>query len=355
MKNYKNGFSAVELLITLFIAAAFLISGYQLYAVVIKDGGEARANARAANAATDYLQQYKSNVAVKNPCSSSNLLTDSPVTVTGLSNTTVSVAITCPYNTTASVSKILVTLKYGTPQQTITNSTYVGFTPIVTNGLVLNLDAANTASYPGTGTNWTDLSGLGNNGTLVNSPTYSATNGGYLSFNGTNNYATVASNSNLSFGTGDFAIQFWTNSTSYSLDTYYRRVLSIGGSGDNATTLQFLFFDGTAASNKISIRNNNQIINGTIIVSNSTWHNIVLTRTGTTLNLYVDKVLDSSTTNSTSFTDGGATTSYIGRYGPLSGGYFSGNISNVLIYNNKSLSSSEVTQNFNALKSRYGL
>jgi len=95
--SLSNGFSAVELLITLFIAAAFLISGFQLYAVVIKDGGEVRMSARAANAATDYLQRYKSNVAVKNPCESSTPLSDSAISVTGLSNTTVSVAITCPY------------------------------------------------------------------------------------------------------------------------------------------------------------------------------------------------------------------------------------------------------------------
>ena len=125
MKNNqkKSGFSAVELLITLFIAAAFLISGYQLYAVVIKDGGEARMQSSASNVATDYLQRYKSSAT--NPCTTSTPLTDSSITVPGLSNVTVSVAITCPYSSTTSVSKILVTIKYGTPQKTISNATYV--------------------------------------------------------------------------------------------------------------------------------------------------------------------------------------------------------------------------------------
>ena len=121
--NKKSGFSAVELLITLFIAAAFLISGYQLYAVVIKDGGEARMQSSATNVTTDYLQRYKSSAT--NPCTPQTPLTDSAITVTGLSNVTVSVAISCPYSSTTSISKILVTIKYGNPQQTITNATYV--------------------------------------------------------------------------------------------------------------------------------------------------------------------------------------------------------------------------------------
>lgn len=124
----QSGFSAVELLITLFIAATFLISGYQLYAVVIKDGGEARVQARADTVATDYLQRYKSSAT--NPCTVQNPVNESPLTVSGLSNVTVSVSILCPSllsssTPVTSVSKILVIVKYGSPQQTISNSTYV--------------------------------------------------------------------------------------------------------------------------------------------------------------------------------------------------------------------------------------
>jgi hypothetical protein len=60
---------------------------------------------------------------------------------------------------------------------------------IVTSGLVLHLDAANTKSYPGSGTTWSDLSGNGNASTLVNGPTYSSTNGGSIVFDGSNDYA----------------------------------------------------------------------------------------------------------------------------------------------------------------------
>ena len=59
---------------------------------------------------------------------------------------------------------------------------------IVRNGLVLYLDAANPKSYPGSGTTWKDLSGNGNNGTLVNGPTFNSANGGSIVFDGTNDY-----------------------------------------------------------------------------------------------------------------------------------------------------------------------
>jgi hypothetical protein len=59
---------------------------------------------------------------------------------------------------------------------------------IVTDGLVLCLDAGNPKSYPGSGTTWTDLSGNGNNGTLVNGVGYSGSNLGSLVFDGSNDY-----------------------------------------------------------------------------------------------------------------------------------------------------------------------
>ena len=59
---------------------------------------------------------------------------------------------------------------------------------IVTDVLVLCLDAANRRSYPGSGNSWLDLSGNGNNGTLTNGPTYSSANGGSLVFDGVDDY-----------------------------------------------------------------------------------------------------------------------------------------------------------------------
>ena len=65
---------------------------------------------------------------------------------------------------------------------------------IVTDGLVLYLDAGNYLSYPGSGTTWTDLSSGGSNGTLTNGPTYSPDNAGSIVFDGVDDYAAVSCN-----------------------------------------------------------------------------------------------------------------------------------------------------------------
>ena len=62
---------------------------------------------------------------------------------------------------------------------------------IVKDGLVLDLDAAKLDSYPKTGTSWKDISGNGNNGTLVNVPTFNSSNGGSIVFDGSNDYVST--------------------------------------------------------------------------------------------------------------------------------------------------------------------
>lgn len=80
------------------------------------------------------------------------------------------------------------------------------YTPsIVTDSLVFYFDAGNTSSYPGSGTTWTDLSGNGYNANLVNGPTYSTLGGGSIRFDGSNDYATLAS---IDFRR-DFTMEAW--------------------------------------------------------------------------------------------------------------------------------------------------
>lgn len=131
-RSQESGFTAVELLITLFVAAAFLIAAYQLFNVVIKDGGQARAESRAANVAYDYLRRYSPQAV--NPCVASTPVTDSPITIDGLSNTSISVAISCPSGLTVTgLSKIEVTITYNNPQQTLKFSTFTnGVSPTST-------------------------------------------------------------------------------------------------------------------------------------------------------------------------------------------------------------------------------
>jgi prepilin-type N-terminal cleavage/methylation domain-containing protein len=124
MSNRKQeGFTAVELLVTLFVAAAFLIAGYQLFSLVIRDGGQARSESRAGNIAYDYLRRYTASLT--NPCIAQTPLTDSPITITGLVDVRVSVAISCPIDTTPSLSKVTATVTYNNPVQTVSYATYV--------------------------------------------------------------------------------------------------------------------------------------------------------------------------------------------------------------------------------------
>ena len=78
---------------------------------------------------------------------------------------------------------------------------------IVTDGLLVYLDAANSKSYSGSGADWTDLTGNGHNATLVNSPTHNS-DIGFISFNGTDQYANHTVDS-ISTGTTNFTFEVW--------------------------------------------------------------------------------------------------------------------------------------------------
>jgi len=136
----QSGFTAVELLVTLFVAAAFIIAGYQLFNVVIKDGGETRAQSTAANTAYAYLRQYADSAT--NPCAPSTPLTNEPVSVDGLKSVTITVQIQCAQADAPSLSRVDVLISYNVPQKTLTYTSYIdkskGASPNtdITNGLV---------------------------------------------------------------------------------------------------------------------------------------------------------------------------------------------------------------------------
>ena len=123
----QAGFSAVELLVTLFIAVAFIATGYQLYSVVIQDGGNELQQAQATNIAYDNLRRYSSEAT--NPCST---VTPSPTpsipSGTSLTNPSITVTITCPYGTSLNLTMITVTVNYGIPQKQVVHALFVNIT-----------------------------------------------------------------------------------------------------------------------------------------------------------------------------------------------------------------------------------
>jgi len=219
-----------------------------------------------------------------------------------------------------------------------------GYGKIVTDGLVLCLDAADNNSYPGNGNTWYDLSGNGNNGTLTNmsaNPLDSA-NGGSLLFDGVNDYIPIASAINAKT-----ILAFIQVSTSGGDYVIYG--LNANGAdnwlGVNSNKVQFY---GTRLADV-----DNFGLVSTTTLSINTWYQIGCTINGATAKIYLNGLEENSTTKS--FTIGEWNTApTLGRRGPISQRYFPGNISNVQVYN-RVLSPQEVQQNYNATKTRFGL
>jgi len=246
---------------------------------------------------------------------------------------------------------------YFVPPSGNTQNRYaLGINEIVTNGLVLHLDAGNPFSYPatGVGTKWTDLSGNNNHGTLVNGVSYTDNNRGALVFDGTNDYV---ENSSPNLGiTGDVSATlscwFYDENTSTSTS----QALLVYGNGPSAgdtiaIILQNLSF--SAAYNggqNVYIANNLYTLNG--------WNNAVITKTpgavNTTTKLYLNGIQQTITSSSTITPNVVSRIIRVSRWSnegsPI---YFKGRVSNCLIYN-RALSAAEVLQNYNALKDRYG-
>lgn len=209
----------------------------------------------------------------------------------------------------------------------------------VTTGLVMNLDAGNFDSYPGIGTTWTDLTGNGNNGTLVNGTSYNSTNGGTLVFDGVNDYVSLTNN-NLPMGTSDFTWSTWfktPNSFSswqmlLSTSQYYAYFGSLNG-------VLRLDFGGPA---------------GVSALSPNTWYNMVITRVSGTngIKAYANGSFVGNLNLPINFNLTGNMN--IGNWAYNNSLSWLGNISSVQIYN-RALSSTEVTANFDVLKTRYGL
>jgi hypothetical protein len=222
---------------------------------------------------------------------------------------------------------------------------------IVTNGLKLYLDAGNTSSYPGTGTVWTDISGNGNNGTLVNGGTglsYNSANGGNIVFDGTNDYIKPPNSTTLQ--SNNFTLSSWVNVSTlginqYFIDTSSSSFLGYGYSyrikSDNK--IRFWAYDSTNA------------LDTTITVLANSWYNIVATynNTSKTQTIYVNGNLSVTNTHTNTFNLSTISYLQIGK-SQLLDGPLNGKISNVQIYN-RDLSATEILQNYNALKSRFGL
>ena len=227
---------------------------------------------------------------------------------------------------------------------------------LLTQGLVLHVDAGNLASYSGSGITWNDISGS-NHGTLTNGPLYNSGNGGSIVFDGIDDV--ISFGNILNMGLSSWTISCWVKfdggtglmgiigKTSYRS---YEGRYSIYIDNNNLVA----FFQPSVSSMIISAPLTPYLDNK--------FHNLTLTiNRSSMMYLYVDGVtvgtpVDVSSTSA--MNPNSSDKFYIGSYGSSDGQsplyFYKGNIGQALVYN-RALNPQEVTTNFNALKSRFSL
>lgn len=218
---------------------------------------------------------------------------------------------------------------------------------IVSQNLVLHLDASNASSYPGTGTTWTDLSGGNRHATLQSAMPYSAEGGGSIQF-ADNKYATVSG------GTAIFAGNAYTKSVwvKFTSTANFKNLIS----GDGNSHAFWVPASWETVVQKLAGGHNNSwrsVVGATTITAN-VWYNFSMTFSTTNgLRVYINGVLDGSNAAATAPISTTSGPLYLGTFAVLNNG-FSGFMGSAFIYT-KELTAEELLQNFNATRSRFGV
>ena len=235
-------------------------------------------------------------------------------------------------------------------------------TPIITDGLIFNMDAANRASYPKTGTTVTDtVSSL--TGT-INGASFETIDNGVFSFDGTDDYININSYSSIFNAPTKFSINLAFNSSNFTSSgnpKLFTKGSNIGSnkalytwditakqtSGDN--NIRFIISDGV---------NITFFGNTTGNLSTNTWYIVCCTYTvGIGGIVYLNGLINQTITTNTGATPNTETgVLQIAREsnGGSGADYLAGKIGCIQYYN-RALSANEVLHNYNALKSRFGL
>ena len=230
---------------------------------------------------------------------------------------------------------------------------------IIVDGLVLYLDAANPYSYVSGSTAWNDISRGGNNGTLINGPTFNSANLGSIVFDGTNDYIinnTVSGSGIVNPALYDNKISFnvWFRTTSTKNSQY---VISTGSQTSSTGICLVINDSGTNEYVEVATTNKRWAIGNLDFISPNIWYNICVITDDNQMYLYSNGTLITSV--------GGGVSSKSPVFNLLTLGCpnnslgssnftLVGNIASTSIYN-RALSPSEVLQNYNATKGRFGL
>ena len=210
--------------------------------------------------------------------------------------------------------------------------------PIVTDGLILNLDAGNLLSYAGSGNSWVDVSKNNNIGLLVNGPTYSGSGvTGALVFDGTNDYVTLGKD---------------ILSTVYTISAWFML-------GDQASNRMQIIFD-SSYSGVLMNKNGGEfyyknvpsyLLNFSYSFNFNTWYNITAVNASNKKSIYINGSLVASIFDNSSYEP---VNNFVIGSNSGSVEFLLGKVAEVIAYN-RALRSSEIYQNFNAMRSRYGI
>lgn len=211
---------------------------------------------------------------------------------------------------------------------------------IVTSGLVVHLDAGNSASYPGSGTTWTDLSGNGNNATLIGSPSFTASPG-YFDITSDSTYVRL---NKYSHRTNPFTYSLWVN---FDINKTFSTLVENGNWTDSLLIraqygLQLAIYgEGVELGNR------------SWTPTTGTWYNVAYTRSGSTNIIYINATQLGDTFTDQTDINVDAQYMFLMRAQHTGDQYVDGKIAQFAIYDS-ALSPAQVAQNFNALKARYG-
>lgn len=203
----------------------------------------------------------------------------------------------------------------------------INYSPkIVTDGLVLYLDAANPKSYPGTGTTWYDLSGYGEHGTILTGVTHDSSNKGSFNFNGNDQIITTSFNQILPNMTWDAWI--YCNSSVNTYNLFMAQYVPY-----------FAFHSGTKLYFKISIGGTQQYVQTPTNLTLSTWYHAVFSiyfdSTNTTMKIYTNGI-ETATGTFLGQSGGGGNVFCVGDGRPTPYWYpFNGKVPSVKIYKDR--------------------
>jgi hypothetical protein len=240
-----------------------------------------------------------------------------------------------------------------------TKNRFINVLPSVRNGLVLELDAANTASYSGSGNTWYDLSGNSFNSTLVGSPSFSGVgSSSYITFDANTKSASANTSllSNYSSGTIECSVYITNTSSSFifarqrnGVNTF--SVLSVGSYTDSGGQLSA----GSAGTVYYHNKNAQTVLNSSTALLANTWYRLSITFTTSSVILYINGIQNATVAGDYSVPNDASTDPRIGAWIKDGTNYpMNGRLAHFTIYN-RALSAYEIKQNFDFYRTRYGI